>query len=65
MKRYKINITATSEDLKKEFRVYKYIENSKDGNKTIDNFNHGIDAARYAITHKVTIPNQKTFVHTF
>lgn len=51
MKQYRINITKTSTNLIKEFRNYTY-DRDKEGkplNKPIDLFNHGIDAARYAV----------------
>jgi phage terminase large subunit len=59
MRRYKLHITHRSLNLIKEFRNYKYIED-KDGrvtNKPIDAFNHGIDAARYAIFNTMSRPN--------
>lgn len=51
MKQYKINITAKSVNLEKEFRKYKWREdkNGKSLNKPVDEFNHAIDAARYII----------------
>jgi phage terminase large subunit len=66
MKRYKINITATSQNLIKEFRTYKYVENkTSDKNKPIDFNNHAIDAARYAATYKILIPTQESHTETF
>jgi len=52
MKAYKIYITARSQNLRKEFDNYVWAKD-KNGNaieKPIDDFNHGIDAARYKIT---------------
>ena len=45
MKSYKINITARSGNLQKEFRKYCRAKdkNGKPDNKPIDAFNHGID----------------------
>lgn len=68
MKRYKINIVATAVNVLKEFRTYKY-KPSRTGegntNEPIDFNNHSIDAVRYAITHKVIIPNQESQVYDF
>ena len=55
LKQYKINVTKSSVDLIKEFRNYQWFKD-KDGkhhNKPIDNWNHGIDAVRYAVTMKM------------
>lgn len=51
MKAYKIYITARSANLRKEFDNYVWAKD-KNGNaleKPIDDFNHGIDSARYKI----------------
>lgn len=59
LKRYKIHITRNSLNLIKEFQNYKWQED-KNGNllnKPIDNFNHGIDATRYAVWNKLSRPN--------
>ena len=51
IKEFNIYITRDSLNLIKEFRNYKYATN-KDGenlNKPIDDWNHGIDAIRYAL----------------
>ena len=52
MRSYKINITAKSENLIKEFKKYSWMQdkNGKSLNIPVDAFNHGIDASRYAIT---------------
>lgn len=49
MKSYKINVTARSGNLQKEFRKYCRAKDKswKLENKPIDAFNHGIDASRY------------------
>lgn len=49
LKKYKLNITQRSHNLKKEFNSYKWKQN-RDGkleNEPIDFMNHGIDAVRY------------------
>ena len=51
LRRYKINIHPSSENLIKEFKNYKY-KQDKDGNysnEPVDKFNHGIDALRYFV----------------
>lgn len=54
LKRYKINVTNNSTNLRKEFRSYKWAVD-RTGNSTgkpIDKFNHAMDAVRYgAIIH--------------
>lgn len=55
IKRYPLYITADSNNLIEEFSSYIWKED-KDGNPTnkpIDDFNHGIDAGRYALTNKI------------
>jgi phage terminase large subunit len=50
LKRYKLNVTQRSNNLKKELNGYKWKQN-KDGkldNEPVDFFNHAIDALRYA-----------------
>lgn len=58
MQGYKIRLTKNSQNLEKEFRRYKWAEDKngeplkRNGHSIpIDKFNHGIDAARYIITH--------------
>jgi phage terminase large subunit len=49
LKRYKINVTQNSHNLKKELNSYKWKQN-KDGkleNVPVDFLNHAIDATRY------------------
>jgi phage terminase large subunit len=48
MQGYKIIITEESYNLQKEFRNYVWLD--KGSKLVIDDFNHGIDAARYAYT---------------
>ncbi|KUG06894.1 PBSX family phage terminase large subunit [Solirubrum puertoriconensis] len=51
LKRYHLNITRRSTNLRKEFDAYKWKVDSKTGeptNEPIDKFNHGMDALRYA-----------------
>lgn len=55
IKRYPLYITADSDNLIEEFSSYIWKED-KDGNPTnkpIDDFNHGIDAGRYALSNKL------------
>lgn len=61
MKGYKIHLTRKSVNLEREFRKYKWREdkNGKSLNEPVDEFNHGIDAARYRIT-KVLGNNYET-----
>ena len=55
IKRYPIYVDGGSKNLIEEFSSYTWKED-KDGkstNKPIDDFNHGIDAGRYALQHKL------------
>jgi phage terminase large subunit len=55
MRQYTIRITKQSINLIKEFRNYRY-DQDKEGNnlnKPIDTWNHGIDAARYAVVSRL------------
>lgn len=59
LKRYKLKVTANSSSLINEFNNYKWSED-KNGyllNKPIDNYNHAIDAIRYAIIMTKARPN--------
>ena len=59
LKRYKIFVTKNSKNLIKEFQNYKWQED-KNGNllnRPVDNFNHGIDATRYATFNRMSRPN--------
>lgn len=54
MRQYRINVTKNSINLIKELRNYAY-ERDRNGELTgrpVDNFNHAIDALRYALMHK-------------
>jgi len=52
MKTKKIHITATSTNLLHEFKNYTFTKNKGVvTNKPVDNFNHAIDATRYAVMH--------------
>jgi phage terminase large subunit len=56
LKRYKLSVTATSTNLLKELRSYKWAED-KDGNplnKPVDYMNHCIDAVRYLALNKLS-----------
>jgi len=56
IKRYNSYIYARSKNLIDEFNSYTWKIDKKTGNplnKPIDKFNHGIDAGRYAITHRI------------
>ena len=55
LQQYKIYILKSSTDLLKEFRQYSWQKDKNDKmlNKPIDDYNHGIDAVRYAITMKL------------
>lgn len=52
LKRFKLNITSSSQNLKKELMNYKWSE--KDPTSPIDAFNHCIDAIRYIALNKLS-----------
>ena len=53
VKQYKLNVTKSSVNLIKELRNYKWMEKGdKVLNKPIDDWNHLLDAVRYALTMK-------------
>lgn len=59
LKRYNLKVTKTSLNLIKESQNYKWQED-KNGNllnRPIDNYNHAIDATRYAVWNKLSNPN--------
>ena len=59
LKRYNLKVTKTSLNLIKELQNYKWQED-KNGNllnRPIDNYNHAIDATRYAVWNKLSNPN--------
>jgi phage terminase large subunit len=63
LKRYKLHVTASSLNIIKELQNYKWQED-KNGNllnKPIDNFNHAIDATRYAVWNKLSKPNYGSY----
>ena len=59
LKRYELKVTSKSTNLINEFNSYKWQED-KNGyllNKPIDNYNHAIDAIRYAVIMTKSRPN--------
>ena len=59
LKRYNLKVTSKSTNLINEFNSYKWQED-KNGyllNKPVDNYNHGIDAIRYAVIMTKSRPN--------
>ncbi len=63
LKRYELKVTANSLNLIKEMQNYKWTED-KNGNllnKPVDNFNHAIDAVRYAVWNRLANPNYGTY----
>lgn len=65
LKRYKLNITANSTNLKKELSAYvwKKDKHGKQLNEPIDKFNHLIDPLRYVALNKLA-KERKFVVHT-
>ncbi len=63
MKEFNINITKRSVNLIKEFRNYTWVQDKAGNatNKPLDAFNHGIDAARYAVMTKLGVPTFTDF----
>ena len=59
LKRFKINITNNSVNLKKEFM--NYIWSEKDNSQPVDCFNHGIDAVRYIALNKLANKNSGSY----
>jgi phage terminase large subunit len=56
LKRYRLNITQRSHNLKKEISSYRW-KTRKDGtleNKPVDFMNHAIDALRYVALNKLS-----------
>ena len=66
LKRYKLNITASSVNLLKEFRTYKWLtDKSGNGiNEPVDFNNHGIDATRYLALNKL-LTNRSGEYHVY
>ena len=63
LKRYELKVTAKSLNLIKEFQNYKWIED-KNGNllnNPVNNYNHAIDAIRYAVYNKLSKPNYGSY----
>jgi phage terminase large subunit len=63
LKRYELKVTANSLNLIKEMQNYKWTED-KNGNllnKPVDNFNHAIDAVRYAVWNRLANPNYGSY----
>jgi len=63
LKRYHLKVTSRSVNLIKELQNYKWIED-KNGNllnRPIDNWNHAVDAARYAVYNKLRNPNYGSY----
>ena len=59
VKEYKLNITKTSTNVIKELRNYQWrLKDGRPDNKPVDNYNHALDAMRYAITMKVKARNK-------
>lgn len=61
LKRYKINVTRASVNLRKELERYKWRtdKTGKTINEPVDCFNHLIDPLRYVALNKLNIRNQK------
>jgi len=66
LKRYHINITSTSSNLKRELMGYKWADNRNGGllNKPIDEYNHALDALRYVALNKLNSkPKARGVIH--
>ena len=64
IKRYNSYIHSNSKDLIEEFSSYTW-KKDKNGNalnKPIDEFNHGIDAGRYALSRKILKPKKELVI---
>lgn len=67
MKRYKLNVTPSSSNLKKEFNSYKW-KQDKGGilmNVPVDFMNHGIDAVRYVCLNKLAKQGEQDWDDVF
>lgn len=63
IKRYNLYIDSQSKQLIEEFSSYCW-KKDKDGkslNRPVDKYNHGIDALRYALSHKLLVPETVLF----
>jgi phage terminase large subunit len=56
MKEYKLIVTSESLNIIKELNNYTYSD--KKSQLVIDDYNHSIDAGRYAISHLLRNPNK-------
>jgi phage terminase large subunit len=68
LKRYKMNVTRTSTNIRKELNNYKWKVDKTTGksvNEPVDAFNHGIDAVRYVALNKLKIANSGRVRTTF
>jgi phage terminase large subunit len=67
LKRFNLNVTERSLNIRKEFRSYKWATD-KTGNSTgkpIDKFNHSMDALRYLVSYKLKHNNSgKYFLYS-
>jgi phage terminase large subunit len=61
LRRYKINVTLNSVNLRKELERYKWKtdQSGKTINQPVDSFNHLIDPLRYVALHKLKAGNNK------
>ena len=61
LRRYKINVTRNSVNLRKELERYKWKtdQSGKTINQPVDSFNHLIDPLRYVALHKLKAGNNK------
>jgi phage terminase large subunit len=66
IKQYPIKITEQSLNIIREFKNYKWLEDKNGSliNKPIDNFNHAIDAVRYAVAGKLNEKITQSIIHT-
>jgi len=61
LKRYKINVTRRSVNIRKELNNYKWKIDKTTGkatNEPVDHFNHTIDAIRYVALNKLAVSNK-------
>jgi phage terminase large subunit len=68
LKRYKMNVTRQSVNIRKELNNYKWKVDKATGksiNEPVDAFNHGIDAIRYVALNKLKTANSGRIKTTF
>jgi phage terminase large subunit len=68
LKRYKMNVTRRSVNIRKELNNYKWKVDKSTGksiNEPVDAFNHGIDAIRYVALNKLKTANSGRIKTTF